>query len=55
MMEKGAVSKTRKRELSDESAAGSEPGNGSLEQIFYYLSELDLDIGHNGEQKASSG
>jgi RNA polymerase primary sigma factor len=55
MMEKGAVSKTRKRELSAESAAGSEPSNGSLEQILYYLNELDLDIGHKGKQKANSG
>ncbi len=54
MMEKGAVSEARKRELSAESAAESESSGGSLEQIFYYLSELDLDIGHKGKQKSNA-
>jgi RNA polymerase primary sigma factor len=55
MMEKGAVSETRKRELSAESAAVSETGGASLEQIFYCLGELDLDIAQKGKQKANSG
>ena len=54
MMEKSAVSETSNQDLSTESTAVAEPRGDSLERIFYYLSELDLEIGRKGKKKENS-
>ena len=48
--------KTGKRGLTGESAAEVvASGDGSLEQIFYFLSELDLDSARKGKGKPNAG
>ena len=49
-------SETGKRGLDDESTGEiAIPGERSLEQIFYFLSELDLDNSHKDKRKPHSG